>query len=49
MMRRSSQFNEEDTLEAFVAVGGNGDKSGQVVADSLIKIIKDFQMTINIE
>jgi Ca2+-binding EF-hand superfamily protein len=49
MMKRNNQFNEEDTLEAFVAVGGNGDKSGQVVADSLIKIIKDFQMTINIE
>lgn len=49
MMKKSSQFNEEDTLEAFVAVGGNCDKSGQVIADSLIKIIKDFQMTINIE
>jgi hypothetical protein len=36
-------------LDAFVAVGGNVDKSGQVIADSLIKIIKDFQMTINIE
>jgi hypothetical protein len=42
MQRRNSQFNEEDTLDAFIAVGGNVDKSGQVVADSLIKIIKDF-------
>lgn len=49
MLKRGSQFNEEDTLDAFVAVGGNMDKSGQVIADSLIRIIKDFQMTINIE
>ncbi len=34
--------NEEDTIDAFVAMGGNRDKTGQVHADKLISIIKEF-------
>ena len=42
--------NEEDTLDAFVALGGSIDKTGSVDADQLISIIKDqFEMTIDIE
>ncbi|CAD8095691.1 unnamed protein product [Paramecium sonneborni] len=41
---------EDDTLDAFVAMGGNADKSGTVDATKLIQIIKsDFKMTIDIE
>lgn len=37
-------------VDAFVAMGGNPDKSGYVDASKLIKIIKDeFKMTIDIE
>ena len=42
--------NEEDTLDAFVALGGQSDKEGAVDAKKLIQIIKDdFEMTIDIE
>lgn len=41
--------NEEDTLEAFVAMGGQADKEGEVMTERLVKIITDFQMTIDIE
>ena len=48
--RRQNQANEGDTLDAYVAMGGQGDKSGCVDASKLIKIIKqDFEMTIDIE
>ncbi|CAD8096554.1 unnamed protein product [Paramecium sonneborni] len=41
---------QDDTLDAFVAMGGNADKSGTVDATKLIQIIKsDFKMTIDIE
>lgn len=37
-------------MDAFVAMGGNPDKSGTVDATKLIQIIKsDFKMTIDIE
>ena len=42
--------NEEDTLDAFVALGGQADKEGYIDAQKLIDIIKhDFEMTIDIE
>mmetsp|Transcript_17597 Transcript_17597/g.23763 ORF Transcript_17597/g.23763 Transcript_17597/m.23763 type:complete len:95 (+) Transcript_17597:289-573(+) len=45
-----NRSNEEDTLDAFVALGGSTDKSGSVDADQLIQIIKQqFEMTIDIE
>ena len=43
-------MNEEDTLDAFVSMGGGEDRSGCIDAQSLINIIKkEFEMTINIE
>ena len=40
----------EDTLDAFVSLGGDQDGSGYIDAQQLIDIIKnDFQMTIDIE
>ncbi|EGR27914.1 hypothetical protein IMG5_186660 [Ichthyophthirius multifiliis] len=42
--------DDQDTLDAFVAMGGNADKSGKVDAVELIRIVKEeFQMTIDIE
>lgn len=40
----------ERACAAFVACGGNADKSGHVHRDTLIKIIKhDFGLTVDIE
>ena len=42
--------NEEDTLDAFVALGGMANKDGYIDAKRLIDIIKNqFEMTIDIE
>ena len=48
--RKQNKDNEEDTLLAYVAMGGQEDKEGFVDANKLIKIIRDdFEMTIDIE
>ena len=50
-MRRVGEIreeNDEDTVEAFVALGGERDLQGQIVLDNLVKIIRDFNMTIDI-
>lgn len=42
--------DDQDTVDAFVAMGGNADKTGKVDADMLIKVIKtEFELTIDIE
>ena len=42
--------NEEDTLDAFVSLGGGAGGEGIVDAKKLIDIIKNqFEMTIDIE
>ena len=48
---KASKFDDEsDMIDAFVACGGNPDKSGHVERDTLVKIIKvDFGLTIDIE
>ena len=38
-----------DTLDAFVAMGGEPDKSGEISASKLTKTIIDFGLTIDIE
>jgi len=48
---RAENFDDEsDMIDAFVACGGNVDKSGNVKRDTLVRIIKmDFGLTIDIE
>merc|ERR1712087_168242 len=42
--------DELDTLDAFVALGGEPDKSGHVDSDRLVSVVKDeFGMTLKIE
>jgi Ca2+-binding EF-hand superfamily protein len=46
----SSEDDEQDFIDAFVAMGGNPDKSGSVQADELVRIIRvKFEMTIDIQ
>ncbi|PHJ24907.1 ef hand domain-containing protein, partial [Cystoisospora suis] len=41
--------DEQDTIDAWIALGGARDKSGELDTNKLIKIVKeDFQMTIDI-
>ena len=45
-----SEKEEDDLVDAFVAMGGQPDKTGSVDAKSLIRTIKnEFEMTIDIE
>ena len=48
--KNQSSSNEEDTLDAFVALGGEINGEGSIDAEKLIRIIKEeFEMTIDIE
>jgi Ca2+-binding EF-hand superfamily protein len=48
--RAENLDDENDMIDAFVACGGQADKSGHVKRDTLVKIIKhDFGLTIDIE
>ena len=48
--RNQRLTNEEDTLDAFVAMGCQPNGEGYIDADKLIRIIKnEFEMTIDIE
>lgn len=48
--KNQSLTNEEDTLDAYVAMGGLPNGEGSIDAEKLIRIIKDeFEMTIDIE
>jgi calmodulin len=41
---------EDEYLDAFVALGGSADKEGRIEAKLLIEIIKDdFELTINMQ
>ena len=41
--------DETDTIEAFVALGGSTDKSGEISTEKLRAVVKDFGLTIDIE
>lgn len=41
--------NDADTIAAFVALGGNPDKSGQIRGEMLADVCKDLGLTINIQ
>ena len=36
-------------VDAFIALGGNADKTGEISTDKLRSIVKDFGLTIDIE
>ena len=46
---KNSKNNENDMIEAFVAMGGNRDMSGEICTTRLVSVIDEFQMTIDIE
>ena len=47
---QDSEEDEQDMIDAFVAMGGNADKTGEIDSQKLIDIIThQFKMTINIE
>ncbi len=47
--REAAYSNEADMIDAFVACGGQPDKSGHVKRETLVQIIKvDFGLTIDI-
>ena len=37
------------SVDAFIALGGNADKTGEISTEKLRGIIKDFGLTIDIE
>mmetsp|Transcript_1642 Transcript_1642/g.3131 ORF Transcript_1642/g.3131 Transcript_1642/m.3131 type:complete len:169 (-) Transcript_1642:220-726(-) len=47
--KMAERDDSQDTLDAFIAMGGNPDKTGQISSDRLRKTIKQFELTIDIE
>jgi calmodulin len=45
----ASDHDESDMIDAFVAMGGGADCSGNVEAEKLRRTIKAFELTIDIE
>uniref|UniRef100_A0A7S0I9G7 EF-hand domain-containing protein n=1 Tax=Micromonas pusilla TaxID=38833 RepID=A0A7S0I9G7_MICPS len=41
--------DETDTIDAFIALGGQPNKTGEISTDKLKEVIKDFGLTIDIE
>mmetsp|Transcript_38599 Transcript_38599/g.78017 ORF Transcript_38599/g.78017 Transcript_38599/m.78017 type:complete len:162 (+) Transcript_38599:67-552(+) len=44
-----SDSGEADTIAAWVAMGGNADKTGEIIADRLRALVKRFELNIDIE
>lgn len=40
---------ENDTVDAFVSLGGNADKTGRISRDKLKAILEEFELTINLD
>ena len=47
--KTASQDDESDTIDAFISLGGNADKTGEVSTEKLRSICKDFGLTIDID
>jgi calmodulin len=45
----ASDHDESDMIDAFVAMGGCADRSGNIEAEKLRRTIKAFELTIDIE
>ena len=45
----ASDHDESDMIDAFVAMGGGADRSGNIEAEKLRRTIKAFELTIDIE
>ena len=46
--QKEAHDGESDTLDAFIALGGNADKTGQISTDKLRNVVKEFDLTIDI-
>lgn len=47
--KEAARGDESDTVDAFIALGGNPDKTGEISAEKLRGVVKDFGLTIDIE
>ncbi|KAG2496512.1 hypothetical protein HYH03_005336 [Edaphochlamys debaryana] len=45
----SKDADEAETLDAFVALGGNADRTGRISMDKLKAICEEFELTINVD
>ena len=46
---QEGEDEEQDTLDAFIALGGSRDKTGEISTEKLRSVIKDFGLMIDIE
>mmetsp|Transcript_1420 Transcript_1420/g.4023 ORF Transcript_1420/g.4023 Transcript_1420/m.4023 type:complete len:151 (+) Transcript_1420:85-537(+) len=47
--KHAAASDESDIIDAFIALGGGHDKSGEISTDKLRKVVRDFGLTIDID
>jgi calmodulin len=47
--QKMAAIDETDTIDAFVVLGGNADKTGVITSDRLRRFVRDFGLSVNVE
>ena len=45
---KTNTGNDDDTLAAFVAIGGNTDGTGQISVDKLVNTLAEFELAVDL-
>ena len=45
---KTNTNNNDDTLEAFVAIGGNSDGTGQISVEKLVNTLAEFELEVDL-
>ncbi|KAL6749536.1 dynein 18 kDa light chain, flagellar outer arm [Haematococcus lacustris] len=41
--------SDQETIDAFVALGGNADMSGHISTSRLLSVVQEFELTLNVD
>ncbi|GFH20166.1 dynein 18 kDa light chain, flagellar outer arm, partial [Haematococcus lacustris] len=41
--------SDQETIDAFVALGGNADTSGHISTSRLLSVVQEFELTLNVD
>lgn len=47
--QKLAALDETDTIDAFVVLGGNADRTGVIATDRLRRFVRDFGLSVNVD